>query len=128
MTDKEYTDYYEILGVEPQDSIKIVRNAYLQLVQQHQDTGDNSPESQAKMKAIEEAYEVLVNPEKRVGYASPGTLYNQDSEEYPDNAPLTQARSSLRRISTSRLPSRKKKTAEPKALNLRVLLYGFVGL
>jgi len=81
MTDSERKDYYEILGVEPHTNIKLVKNAYLQLMQKFQSEGDESPEAQARIKLIQEAYEVLTDPQRRLDYDSPGQIYSPETDE-----------------------------------------------
>ncbi|MBC7336919.1 MAG: J domain-containing protein, partial [Clostridia bacterium] len=62
-------DYYEILGVPRNASQEEIKKAYRKLVRQyHPDLNKNNPEAEKKFKEINEAYEVLSDPEKRAKY------------------------------------------------------------
>lgn len=62
-------DYYERLGVSPEASQDEIRKAYLKLARKyHPDkTGGDKP-AEEKLKAINDAYDTLKNPEKRKAY------------------------------------------------------------
>lgn len=62
-------DYYQILGVSPDAGVKQVKEAYRELaLKYHPDRNQDRPEVAEKMKAVNEAYAVLSNPEKRQEY------------------------------------------------------------
>lgn len=70
----EYKDYYTILGVDKKASEKEIKQAYRRLVRQHHpDVNPDDPTAEERFKEINEAHEVLSDPEKRRKYDHLGT-------------------------------------------------------
>ncbi len=66
MDQKVKRDYYEVLGVSRNATDKEIKQAYRRLVRQyHPDLNPNKKEAEERFKEIQEAYEVLSDPEKR---------------------------------------------------------------
>jgi len=62
-------DYYILLGVERAADDKLIKAAYRKLAMQyHPDKNPGCAESEAKFKAISEAYDCLKDPQKRAAY------------------------------------------------------------
>src|SRR6266700_3411785 len=62
-------DYYEVLGVQRNVSEEEVKRAYRKLaVKFHQDKNPDDPHAEEKFKEIGEAYDVLMDPDKRAAY------------------------------------------------------------
>jgi DnaJ-class molecular chaperone len=65
----EFKDYYKILGVKKNASEKEIRSAFRKLARKyHPDVNPNNKEAEEKFKEINEANEVLSDPEKRKQY------------------------------------------------------------
>lgn len=75
--DVEYKDYYEILGVERNASKEDIQRAYRKLARKYHPDINKSPEAEAKFKEINEAHEVLKDPEKRSKYDQFGSAWKQ---------------------------------------------------
>ncbi|MEK6587544.1 MAG: DnaJ C-terminal domain-containing protein [Chloroflexota bacterium] len=69
----EYRDYYQILGISRQADDKEIKRVYRQLALKYHP--DKNPDSEEKFKEINEAYEVLGDPEKRAKYDRLGSSY-----------------------------------------------------
>jgi curved DNA-binding protein len=65
----EYKDYYKTLGVDKKASEKEIKRAFRKLARQHHpDVNPDDPQAEERFKQINEAYEVLSDPEKRSKY------------------------------------------------------------
>ena len=78
-----YKDYYAILGVPKSALEKDIKSAYRKLARKwHPDANpDNQHESEEKFKDIQEAYEVLGDPEKRKKYDVLGSDWQRAARE-----------------------------------------------
>ncbi len=62
-------DYYEVLGVDRQADEKEIKKAYRRVAMKfHPDRSPDDPDADAKFKEATEAYEVLMDSEKRTAY------------------------------------------------------------
>src|ERR1700759_297691 len=62
-------DYYEVLGVDRTATVEIIKRSYRKLaVQFHPDKNPDDPTAEEKFKEIGEAYDVLMDPDKRMAY------------------------------------------------------------
>lgn len=73
-----FIDYYKILGVSKDIPQKDVRRAYLKRAKQfHPDLHPDDPKAKAKFQALNEAYEVINDPEKRKKYDQYGQNWKE---------------------------------------------------
>jgi len=74
----KFRDYYEILGVSKDASQDDVRKAFRKLARKHHpDVAEDKAAAEETFKEINEAYEVLGDPEKRSKYDKLGANWNQ---------------------------------------------------
>lgn len=74
----DYKDYYKILGVPRDADGAAIKKAYRKLARQyHPDMNPDNPQAEAKFKELNEANEVLSDPEKRAKYDQLGASYQQ---------------------------------------------------
>jgi curved DNA-binding protein len=70
----EYKDYYKILGVSKDANEKDIKKAFRRLARQHHpDVNPDDPQAEERFKELNEAYEVLSDPEKRRKYDQLGS-------------------------------------------------------
>merc|ERR1719408_669060 len=61
--------YYQILGVTPEASSEDIKNSYRKLaLKLHPDKNRDNPDATEKFQELQEAYEVLSDPERRTSY------------------------------------------------------------
>src|SRR6202795_2853427 len=74
----QFRDYYETLGVQKTASEEEIRTAFRKLARKyHPDVAKDKKAAEEKFKQINEAYEVLSDPEKRSKYDQLGANWNQ---------------------------------------------------
>src|SRR5438445_4814035 len=73
----EYKDYYKTLGVPKNASTDDIKKAYRKLARQYHPDVNKKPDAEKKFKEINEANEVLGDPEKRKRYDTVGPDWEQ---------------------------------------------------
>src|ERR1700724_1628050 len=74
----QFRDYYETLGVSKTATDDEIRSAFRKLARKyHPDVAKDKKAAEEKFKQINEAYEVLSDPEKRTKYDQLGANWNQ---------------------------------------------------
>jgi curved DNA-binding protein len=80
----QYKDYYDTLGVPRAASEEEIRKAFRKLARQyHPDVAKNKATAEEKFKEINEAYEVLSDPDKRRKYDALGAHWKSGAEFRP---------------------------------------------
>jgi curved DNA-binding protein len=76
----EYKDYYAVLGVSQTASREEIQRAFHKLARQYHPDVNKEPGAEEKFKEINEAYEVLKDPDKRAKYDRYGTAWRASQE------------------------------------------------
>src|SRR5262245_36855187 len=79
-----FKDYYKILGVEKSADAKAIKQAYRRLARKHHpDMNPGNKAAAERFKEINEAYEVLSDPEKRQRYDTLGPDWQRAAQGFP---------------------------------------------
>ena len=79
----EYHDYYKVLGVTRTATAEEIKKAYRKLARQFHPDKNKSKDAEARFKEINEANEVLSDPQKRRAYDSLGANWKAGSQFTP---------------------------------------------
>ena len=79
----QYKDYYEVLGVTRAADADAVKRAYRKLARKYHPDVSKEKNAENKFKEVQEAYEVLRDPEKRAAYDQLGRDYRPGQQFRP---------------------------------------------
>src|ERR1700733_2415361 len=79
----QYKDYYEVLGVTRGSDADAVKRAYRKLARKYHPDVSKEKNAENKFKDVQEAYEVLRDPDKRASYDQLGRDYRPGQQFRP---------------------------------------------
>lgn len=79
----EYKDYYAVLGIDRKASQDDIKQAYRRLARKYHPDVSKEANAEEKFKNLQEAYEVLKDPEKRAAYDQLGNQWKEGQEFRP---------------------------------------------
>ena len=79
----EYKDYYKVLGLQKTASADDIKQAYRRLARKYHPDVSKEKDAEEKFKNLQEAYEVLKDPEKRTAYDQLGSNWKQGQDFRP---------------------------------------------
>ncbi len=84
MAAADFKDYYAVLGVTKTASQDEIKKAFRKLARKyHPDVNQGNQQAEAKFKEVNEAYEVLSDPDKRKKYDQFGQYWKQAGQGFP---------------------------------------------
>src|SRR5579885_2112824 len=79
----QYKDYYQILGVTRDADAEDIKRAYRKLARKYHPDVSKERNAEARFKEVQEAYEVLKDPDKRATYDQLGRNYRPGQQFRP---------------------------------------------
>src|SRR5215472_12982229 len=79
----EYRDYYKILGAARTATADEIKKSYRRLARKFHPDVSKEKDAEAHFKEVQEAYEVLKDPEKRVAYDQLGSNWKSGEQFRP---------------------------------------------
>ena len=84
MAATDFKDYYAMLGISKTATSEEIKQAFRKLARKfHPDVNPNNKQAEAKFKEVNEAYEVLSDPDKRKKYDQFGQYWKQAGQGFP---------------------------------------------
>src|SRR5918998_1391339 len=79
----DYKDYYKILGIAREASQDEIKRVYRRLARKYHPDVSKEANAEERFKEVQEAYEVLKDPEKRAAYDQLGSNWRQGQQFTP---------------------------------------------
>jgi curved DNA-binding protein CbpA len=84
----KFKDYYDVLGIAPRSHVRVIEDSYWEAA--HELRRQPTRAAARKLRALNEAYEVLGTPHRRLAYDRQFIVHSKDTKPNASSGPVQQ--------------------------------------